>query len=263
MKKNLTLLLLTTSFFIACKKDKSELMVPVADFDFAGDTTHAIVFGPYDACTLVNKSTNADSYIWDLGNGVTSRSKDFLLSYAEPGKYKVSLTAINNNGKTATAVRDVTIVNPVLKEVVIEKLDWNTGWGRPVEWPIFSRANVWVEILKAESVKDYPLLSNGSFDAPVVFKSQALNVDSTSVPFVFNIPSKIDLDIPALTGLGGYTGRGYGFNLYAQDNTGVYLLSSSYWGIGTLYNGNYSSGKFSIRSGVFALAFSVNGVYEY
>jgi hypothetical protein len=262
MRKNLTLLLFAAFVFVACKKNKSELIIPVADFAFAGDTTHSIIFGPYDVCTLVNKSTNADSYIWDLGNGVTSRSENFLLNYPLPGKYKISLTAINSNGKTSTAVREVTIVNPVLKQVVIEKLDWNSGWGRPVAWPVFSKANVWVEILKGEPGKDYPLLSNGSYDAPVVFKSQAVNLDSTSVPFVFNIPSKIDLDIPALTGLGGYTGRGYGFNLYARDNTGVYLLCSSYWGIGTLYNGTYSSGKFSIRSGVFALAFSVNGIYE-
>lgn len=262
MKRNLTLLLITVLFFSACKKDKEQIAEPIADFSFAGDTAHSIVFGPYNSCTLVNNSTNADTYVWDLGNGVTSTQKDFAMIYDAPGKYKISLTAINSNGKKSTAVKQVTILTPIIKNVVIDMLGWNSGWGRPVEWPVFKRANVWVEILKGESGKSYPVLSNGSFDAPVVFKSDVVNVDSASAPVTFNLSENTILDIAALNGAGGYQGAGYGFNVYAQDASGTYLLSSSYWSGGISISGSVATGKFRIGSGTYGIAISVNGIYQ-
>ncbi len=184
------------------------------------------------------------------------------MTYDTPGNYKISLTAINNNGKKSTTVKQVKILTPIIKNVVIDILGWNSGWGRPVEWPVFKRANVWVEILKGESGKSYPVLSNGSFDAPVVFKSDVVNVDSALAPVTFNLSVKTMLDIAALTGAGGYQGAGYGFNVYAQDASGTYLLSSTYWSGGISVNGSYATGKFRIGSGTYGIAISVNGVFE-
>lgn len=262
MKNNLTLLFLIIALFSACKKENEQVIEPIADFSFAGDTTHSIVFGPCDFCSLTNNSKNADSYLWDLGNGITSTQKDFWMTYDTPGKYKLSLTATNKNGKKSTIIKEVSILTPVIKDVVIDMLGWNSGWGRPVEWPLFTKANVWVEILKGEAGKSYPVLNNGSFDAPVVFKSEVVNIDSASVPVKFTLSTRTLLDVCALTGAGGYRGTGYGFNIYAQDASGVYLLSSSYWSGGISSNSSINNRKFSIRSGVYSIALSVNGVYE-
>lgn len=124
--------------------------------------------------------------------------------------------------------KNIKVVDAVLKQVVIKSLDWNSGWGRPTTWPTFTKANVWVEIVKGAPNKDYPTLAKGSFEAPIIYKSRiASNIDSSSVPILFDIPN-IVLNIPTLENKYGYNGIGYGLNLYVQDATGTYLGSSSF-----------------------------------
>ena len=45
-----------------------------------------------------NQSTNAQSYVWNFGNGKTSTQKDPSITYSAEGTYSVSLTA--SNGET-------------------------------------------------------------------------------------------------------------------------------------------------------------------
>ncbi len=186
------------------------------------------------------------------------------MTYPKSGTYKVTLTAINRDGNKSVLSKSIKVVNPILKQVVIKSLNWNSEWGRPSSWPTFTKANVWVEIVKAEPNQDYPVLGNGSFDAPVIYKSRiASNIDSSAVPILFDIPQKIVLDIPTLTLSYGYKGRGYGFNLYVQDFTGTYLLSSNFWsGVGSTYRGSIPNNTFTIATGVLGSSFNFNGDYE-
>lgn len=264
MNKTLLGLTLIILSITACKKDSSSLITPIADFTIDGDTSHSFTIGPYDQYSLINNSSNADSFIWDLGNGTTSKDKEIVLTYPKSGTYKVTLTAINRDGNKSVLSKSIKVVNPILKQVVIKSLNWNSGWGRPSSWPTFTKANVWVEIVKAEPNQDYPVLGNGSFDAPVIYKSRiASNIDSSAVPILFDIPQKIVLDIPTLTLSYGYKGRGYGFNLYVQDSTGTYLLSSNFWsGVGSTYRGSIPNNTFTIATGVLGSSFNFNGDYE-
>jgi hypothetical protein len=250
--------------YAACKKDNSSLIAPIANFTVDGDTSHSFTIGTYDQYSLINNSTNGDSFIWDLGNGTTSKDREIVLTYPKAGTYHLTLTAINKDGNKSVLSKSIKVVNPVLKQVVINRLNWNSGWGRPAEWPRFTKANVWVEIVKAEPNQDYAVLSNGSFDAPVIYKSPvASNIDSSAVPIVFDIPQKIVLDIPTLTLRYGYKGRGYGFNLYAQDATGTYLLSSNFWsGVGSVYRGSIPKNTFTIATGILGSSIDFNGDYE-
>ncbi|MBP9055606.1 MAG: peptidylprolyl isomerase [Saprospiraceae bacterium] len=47
--------------------------------------------------TFHNLSTKADDYLWDFGDGNTSKDKDPVHKYVLSGKYQVSLKAINEN----------------------------------------------------------------------------------------------------------------------------------------------------------------------
>ncbi|MCB0683229.1 MAG: PKD domain-containing protein, partial [Saprospiraceae bacterium] len=47
---------------------------------------------------LTNMSTDADSYLWDFGDGETSTESDPSHTYTEDGTYLVSLTATNECG---------------------------------------------------------------------------------------------------------------------------------------------------------------------
>lgn len=60
---------------------------PVADFEFSGmDFT----------VDFINNSTNADSYIWDFGDGNTSTEENPTHTYLTGGSYMVALQAFNS-----------------------------------------------------------------------------------------------------------------------------------------------------------------------
>ena len=44
-----------------------------------------------------NNSRDADSYLWDFGDGTTSNEETTLHTFSDTGNYKVSLTAYNKN----------------------------------------------------------------------------------------------------------------------------------------------------------------------
>ncbi|HCQ12795.1 carbohydrate binding domain-containing protein [Flavobacterium sp.] len=46
--------------------------------------------------TFINTSENADTYIWEFGDGTTSIIKDPVKTYTQTGEYVVNLTAKNN-----------------------------------------------------------------------------------------------------------------------------------------------------------------------
>ena len=46
--------------------------------------------------TFINTSENADTYVWDFGDGTTSLIKDPVKTYTQTGEYVVNLTAKNN-----------------------------------------------------------------------------------------------------------------------------------------------------------------------
>lgn len=46
--------------------------------------------------TFINTSENADSYVWDFGDGTTSVLKDPVKAFTQTGEYVVNLTATNS-----------------------------------------------------------------------------------------------------------------------------------------------------------------------
>ena len=99
-------------------KDVSiQLPPPIADFIFTGGDCTA-------PCEVVftNKSTNADSYQWDFGDGSTSKEANSLHQYTEGGTFPVSLTA-TGNGKIAVKTQSVTV-----KVYVVTKF-WDKTFG--------------------------------------------------------------------------------------------------------------------------------------
>jgi len=61
------------------------------------------------ALKLSNTSTNADSYLWDFGNGKTSNLKEPAYIYDHCGIYTVKLAVTDANGNTATASRELIV----------------------------------------------------------------------------------------------------------------------------------------------------------
>lgn len=78
-----------------CKKEPPP---PTSDFSFTGDNKPA-------PCEIVftNLCTNADTYLWEFGDGSSSKEKDPKHTYNTEGIYSVKLTALGEGGITSTS----------------------------------------------------------------------------------------------------------------------------------------------------------------
>lgn len=249
--KNLLFLLASFSFFLfSCKKGEDSAPVPKASFsvgEYGGlgetYTDTAFIIGTHDALVLHSLSQNADSIFWNLGNGSVSADKDVLLTYDSTGTFQVTLTAYGKTGHMDVShALPIVVKERLLKSYSVNNLDINKFAPSQNGLPVFSKINIWMEIKLSRSVND-PYTSNGDILAPIIYKSPVFkNIDSSfHSSLSFNIPAsdRVLIDCPVNNSDYYAGGRGLLINLYGQDNTGTYLLSSSAWsGISVSNGGN-------------------------
>lgn len=72
---------------------------PRADFI----TNRDMVFIPNDPVVFSNRSVDADSFMWDFGDGNTSTDRSPTYNYTTEGEFQVSLIAMTNEGCADTA----------------------------------------------------------------------------------------------------------------------------------------------------------------
>ena len=96
-------------FVTSCGDDEEPMTgggdAPVSSFQFEVDADDFL------KVTFSNFSQNADSQVWDFGDGGMSTEKDPVYTYAEAGTYTVVLTSTNTEGSHPTQ-KDVTLTNP-------------------------------------------------------------------------------------------------------------------------------------------------------
>lgn len=256
MKPLLVTVFVMTLSLVSCKKDSAPLLKPEANFsvgEYGGFnetyTDTAFIIGTHDALVLRNQSTNADSIIWNFGNGKTATDNNTLLTYDSSGNYNVSLTAYNKNGTVSMTSKNIIVMERVLKSFSINNLEINKFAPSQNGLPVFTKINLWLEV-KFSHVNSDTHTSNGDILAPVVYKSPVFtNIDSSfhsSINFSLNGTEKVIINAPVNNYDYTSTGRGIIINLYGQDNSGTYLLSSSAWsgtGIQVLNSGNPAHSK--------------------
>lgn len=89
-------------FLASCNKK------PVAGFSFS---TAAPLID--EDITFGNTSQNAETYVWDFGDGTSSEAQSPKKSYAIEGTYNVTLTAYASNGRKWNKVsQHITVVHP-------------------------------------------------------------------------------------------------------------------------------------------------------
>ncbi|MGV3766761.1 MAG: PKD domain-containing protein [Chitinophagaceae bacterium] len=130
MKKNLitrTLLVAATiTPFFSCKKDAGRgngLNQPVADFEFTITDPNA---SPIEV-VFTNKSKNATTFRWDMGDGAESLSEHPKHLYVNGGAKKVQLIAGNSFGRDTI----IKTINVGAEET--SPLTWQEDWGKHVE----------------------------------------------------------------------------------------------------------------------------------
>jgi PKD repeat protein len=186
----------------------------------------------YDDIQLQDKSVNAVSYQWDLGNDSTTSTQNPRFYYKKPGTYTLTLTVQNASRQAVSVSKKVKVLDRVVKQVVI--VDLSDRVGSPQRHLV--NPTVWAVVRLGGNRIAYSQqsASNPSFDAPIIYQSNKIaGLTAADLPYAFPVPGKLVVDFPALSypydaGRLGYTGVGYGLELYAQDASGTYLLSSSY-----------------------------------
>jgi len=96
--------------FVGCKSDKyvfEDLGEPVKSF--YTNTVGELLIN--ENITFTNESENADTYLWDFGDGTTSTEKNPTKIYTEGGIYTVKLKAVGTTG-TGNYAKSLIIVDP-------------------------------------------------------------------------------------------------------------------------------------------------------
>jgi gliding motility-associated-like protein len=107
---------------------------------------------------FTNNSTNANTYVWNFGNGQTSASVNPSYTYTSPGNYSITLTAnsasgcsnsitrtnyiniaqspsagIHTNADKGCAPLNVSLTTTISAPAPVVKYSWNFGDGSPVQ----------------------------------------------------------------------------------------------------------------------------------
>lgn len=222
----------------ACHKDPSPSSpAPVADFAFNGSAAPELTVATYDDVYVTDHSTRATSYRYTLGNDSVRTTAAPHFYYAKPGTYTITLTVTGANQQTATTTKRVRVLERVAKQVVIQNL--NDEANSPQHNLV--NGTYWAVVRLGENNARYaqPATGNFSFEAPIIYQSPKVTLTQASLPYTFTLPAPLTINWPAynaevlynalLRNRYGYTGVGYGLEIYEQDTAGnTYLLTSSY-----------------------------------
>ena len=178
-----------------CKKDIGP--DPIAGFSVnpynLDSDMSSIRVGVYDDFLLVNGSENAESYVWDFGDGTTSSEKNASVRYTTAGTYTLRLTATSSDGRKTVVSKVVKVVSPIAKQVLVTSLNPESalGFTSTSRYPTGDKLNVWVEILRAAPNQQYSLSAFGNPDAPLIYKTSVVTyVDGAKMPLSFDISDR-------------------------------------------------------------------------
>ena len=111
----LSLVAFTLILFVGCESSfefdlpeansKADTVLPLADFSYISDAND------FKTVIFKNLSFESTKYTWDFGGGNTSTSIDPSFTFTGEGVFKVTLTASDENGASASVTKDVVIQN--------------------------------------------------------------------------------------------------------------------------------------------------------
>ena len=250
MKNIIFLLPLLSAMFFTCADDT---VAPDADFTFRDDSSETLIMATYDTCSAVNRSKNAQSLRWDLGDGRSSEDHVVVLSYDKSGTYNVKLSVIGIYGEETIITKKVIVKDRVLRSIRISKVNWDENTNG---WPPTSKADIFLQIQEytdAEMTDGYlcptcPVL----YTSPVVPDVE----NSTTSPIEIPVTEKIIIDKKMINFAHAENlNKAYLISLMAKDEQGdVYCLQSNR-GSGTYFGvlrESFAENEFIVQNGPFS-----------
>jgi PKD repeat protein len=124
----LPLLLLASVVLVSACKEDDPLPAPIAGWETMPSANRLEVGKPI---RFVNLSTNADSYLWDFGDGNTSTEIAPSHTFDESGSFTVKLTATTKDNQTSEEVKVVEVKKRALVAFTIANISFVNPDGEP------------------------------------------------------------------------------------------------------------------------------------
>ncbi|MGY2130613.1 PKD domain-containing protein [Hymenobacter sp. HD11105] len=212
--KRLPLLLLSVILLAGCEKE----IVPVADFDYAPADQFfrqpRPIYPARNGIKIINNTKDGESYQWEFGDGTTSTEAAPVFGYAQSGTYTIKLTTTSSTGERSVISKPITVVDRVLKRIIVRRLNWN-AFGRLPTWNDSKRAALTIEIGTRE--RNTPSTVIGS----LIYRSTPLTgVANTETSFEVPVTSRVVLN-------NDLVGEGVTINVLGDDTSGKQLVFSS------------------------------------
>jgi PKD repeat protein len=264
MRIKLMILSILLVAIYSCSKERLE---PISSFNLGTDTISTLKVATFDEFWVTSKSINADSVLWDFGDGRISRDTAVWISYPKSGIYTIKLIAKNIFGDFSESSKKVIVLDRVLKRVEIPWVSWditNTTEG----WPISaSSVDIYFQIQMftdntTDPVGIYP-------NCPVLYTSSVVknisnNTYRSENPIVIQLDQKFTINKEYVRHPFGNYNKAYLFSIMAKDSNGkIYCLTSSAV-VGTAYGfskNSLSENIFTIVGGI-ATSFHLIGIFE-
>jgi PKD repeat protein len=244
MKALLYVLPLFLLFLPSCKKDKALRYSAKASFSVSAlylgtNNQDAIIkVGTHDQLYFTNESEYATSVVWDFGNGQTTDSYNTDYAYDSAGIYTVTLSVFNRNGTQSSYSRKVQAMERIIKKVTLSNLYLNRFEPFFSGTHTFTKTDLWIEVKFDQNEEPNDTLAGGGFAIPIIYKSPIFSdVDSSfHGTLTYELPVSPNVVITYPVRNGSYpifpeNTRGTVLELWGKDNSGTYLLGSS-WGTG-------------------------------
>ena len=104
---------------VAIISSDKDVVTPGEEIQFDGASSWAWIEVEGEEGKTIKKSTEAIvEYIWDFGDGTTATGKNVTHKFSEPGSYPVKLTVKAKNGKTASAIKTIRVVEAEKKAAI-------------------------------------------------------------------------------------------------------------------------------------------------
>lgn len=101
---------------------------PVASFTYSPANPKVDEEVTFDASASFDPDGQIVSYNWNFGDGFAGEGKIVTHSYSKEGNYKVTLTAVDNDGKASSTSKTVTVVKPKMDERIEKAVAWALNW---------------------------------------------------------------------------------------------------------------------------------------
>lgn len=197
-------------------------IVPVASFQVLDARSNTPIL-THETLTVTNTSQNGVKFNWDFGNGTTSTEREPTFSYATSGTYPVKLIVESKDGLKRTEVKEITVLDRVLKQLTVESLSLRDS-------EISELDGQAVDLFL--TIKQYRN-TDGTFTDKTVYQSEVVTISSAELPYTIQVLNKVIID-PSLLNSDCLS-----FNLHVNHGGSTYTIGSN------LYSGS-SFGQWTV-----------------